>query len=128
MCLPVGGKPPDVASLPVLRLQTHPAAHSKPALFIIVSCSCCAVLPLPGDPDAADVSREGGGHTEAEPAGSGAETRGGAAESGRAGGPPHQEGAPHRGAEEVPRGCKMPSEVSVDPCGSLDLQDILYKV
>lgn len=76
------------------------------------------MLALLGDPDAADVPYEGSGHTEAESAGSGTETGGGTAASGRAGDPSLQEGAPHRRAEEVPGRCKMPSKVSVRLLGS----------
>lgn len=67
----------------------------------------------PGGPDAADVLWERGGDAEAESVGSGSETGRSAAESRRAGDAPLQEGTPHRRAEEVPRGCKMSSKVSI---------------
>ncbi len=66
----------------------------------------------PGGPDATSVLQKRGGDSEAEPAGSGSETGGGAAASLRARDAPLQEGAPHCRAEEVSGGCKMSSEVS----------------
>lgn len=62
----------------------------------------CVVTHHPGGPDAAGVLWKGGGDSTAESAGSGSETRGGAAESRRAGDASLQEGTPYRRAKEVP--------------------------
>lgn len=82
------------------------------ALPFISCCSLCLCGRRPhhaGGPDAEGVLRERSGDAEAESAVSGSEAGGSAAESLRAGDAPDQEGAPHRRAEEVPRGREVSS-------------------